>query len=118
MGSAEVVDVFDEVRAVPKKLNHKRRTPKRAERGRIKPETYKKVFDRDGGKCVLCGLSGALECHHVVYRSQLGKGTENNLVMLCVRCHDKAHEEPKKYKPLLGDYLKKLYPGGMHDEKR
>ncbi|HZG16931.1 MAG TPA: HNH endonuclease [Candidatus Bathyarchaeia archaeon] len=99
------------------KPNHKRRIPKRRERGRIKPETYAKVFERDKGKCVLCGRIDGLEAHHVIYRSQLGKGTEDNIVMLCFQCHHRAHTEPKKYKPKLFDYLKKFYPGGTDDEK-
>lgn len=91
------------------KPSHKRRTPKRKERGRIKPATYAKVLERDQGKCVLCGRTDGLQCHHHVYRSQLGKGTEDNLVMLCIRCHELAHGQ-KAMRERIGEYLRRLYP--------
>lgn len=90
------------------KPDHKRRSSKRKERGRIKPETYHKVYERDGGMCILCGRGDSLQCHHHVYRSQLGKGTEDNLVMLCVRCHELAHSQ-KAVRERIGEYLKRLY---------
>lgn len=93
---------------VPKPV-YKRRTTKRKERGRIKPRTYAKVYERDGGQCVLCGRGDSLQCHHHVYRSQGGSGTEDNLVMLCVRCHDLAHSS-KKIRERIGEYLRRLYP--------
>lgn len=98
--------MFDEVRAVPK-AKRKRRVKKRKERGRIKPETYRKVFERDNGQCVLCGRADSLQCHHHVYRSQLGEGTENNLVMLCIRCHELAHSS-KATRERIGEYLQKV----------
>ncbi|WP_425341301.1 HNH endonuclease [Brevibacillus borstelensis] len=100
--------MFEEVKAAPKP-SYKRRTPKRRERGRIKPKTYTRVFDRDNGQCILCGRGDTLQCHHHVYRSQLGKGTEDNLVMLCVRCHELAHSS-KETRERIGMYLKNLYP--------
>jgi 5-methylcytosine-specific restriction endonuclease McrA len=91
------------------KPKHRRRVPKRKERGRIKPATYAKVIERDNGQCVLCGRADGLQCHHHVYRSQLGKGTEDNLVMLCIRCHELAHSQ-KAVRERIGEYLKQFYP--------
>ncbi|WP_353057215.1 HNH endonuclease [Brevibacillus sp. MER 51] len=88
---------------------HKRRTPKRKEQGRIKPQTYAKVFERDNGQCILCTRGDGLQCHRHVYRSQLGKGTEDNLVMLCLSCHELAHSS-KVVRDRIGEYLKGLYP--------
>ncbi|MBG9944654.1 HNH endonuclease [Brevibacillus formosus] len=96
---------------VPKPA-HKRRAPKRKEQGRIKPQTYSKVFERDNGQCILCGRGDSLQCHHSTYRSQGGKGTEDNLVMLCVSCHELAHSS-KVVRYRIGEYLRNLYP--KHD---
>ncbi|WP_173611626.1 HNH endonuclease [Brevibacillus sp. M2.1A] len=100
--------MFNQVNAAPKP-DHKRRAPKRKEQGRIKPQTYAKVFERDNGQCILCARGDSLQCHHHVYRSQLGKGTEDNLVMLCVSCHELAHSS-KVVRERIGEYLKGLYP--------
>lgn len=93
---------------------HKRKSPKRAERGRIKSNIYAKVFERDQGQCILCGRGDSLQCHHHVYRSQLGEGTEDNLVMLCVRCHNLAHSS-QAVRERIGEYLKKLYREDEHE---
>lgn len=69
---------------------------------------YKKArraaYERDKGLCIMCGRP-ATDCHHVIFRSQLGKDDPDNLVCLCRSCHEKAHgvnakmirEELKKY---------------------
>lgn len=109
----------------PKPDKSKRRVPKRRERGRIKPETYRRVFERDGGECVLCGTTFRLEAHHVRYRSQGGSGEEHNLALLCGpatqsgTCHWKAHTF-KDVRLWLEDRMKSLYPSewGVIDEKR
>lgn len=100
---------------VPKKCKHKRRTPKRKERGRIKPAVYQKVFARDNGQCVICGTTRGLEAHHVRYRSQGGTGEEHNLALVCGpstqsgTCHYKAHSN-KEVRQQLEDYMRGLYP--------
>lgn len=106
--------MFGELNAAPKP-KHARRTPKRKERGRIKPATYQRVFERDGGKCVLCGTTRGLEAHHVKFRSALGTGEEHNLAMVCgpatqsTTCHAKAHSS-KQVRRQLEDYMRALYP--------
>jgi 5-methylcytosine-specific restriction endonuclease McrA len=48
---------------------------------------------RDKYKCVNCNnKTGKLHAHHVVFRSQGGKDTIDNLVALCEGCHKKIHE--------------------------
>ncbi|WP_327933260.1 HNH endonuclease [Brevibacillus centrosporus] len=116
--------MFGDLNAVPKP-KHARRTPKRKERGRVKPATYRRVFDRDGGKCVLCGTTRGLEAHHVRYRSRGGTGEEHNLAMVCgpathsATCHAKAHSS-KQVRAQLEEYMRVLYPSkwGTHDETR
>lgn len=44
------------------------------------------VYIRDRGECVNCHRPGIPNAH-VVRRSQLGKGIEQNVVCLCPECH-------------------------------
>lgn len=47
---------------------------------------------RDKCKCKMCNKSGVkLEAHHIVFRSDGGKDTLNNLITLCHSCHSKVH---------------------------
>ena len=58
------------------------------------PEDVKAaVWERDSGQCQACGTAGEgrIHFHHVVYRSQGGKDRYDNLVLLCMRCHDALH---------------------------
>lgn len=97
------------------KPNHKRRTPTRKEQGRIKQQTYAKVFERDRGLCPRCGRGTSLDAHHAKYRSHGGSGEEWNVVLACGpviqkdTCHWAAHNIPEVRK-WFEDYLKRLYP--------
>lgn len=61
------------------------------ERGRISGYTRKCVFERDGGKCVMCGTRGdkynRLEVDHIIPISKGGKSDINNLQTLCHKCN-------------------------------
>lgn len=46
-----------------------------------------KVLERDNYSCVLCGGHEGIAIHHIVFRSQLGKSTMDNLACLCIHCH-------------------------------
>lgn len=46
-----------------------------------------KVLERDNYSCVLCGGRDGIAIHHIVFRSQLGKSTMDNLACLCIHCH-------------------------------
>lgn len=46
-----------------------------------------KVLERDNYSCVLCGCNEGIAIHHIVFRSQLGKSTMDNLALLCIHCH-------------------------------
>lgn len=68
------------------------------------PERVKDaVRARDGGFCILCGRPGEPHCH-VVRRSALGMGVEENIVTLCDRCHYAFDE---------GLYMRDLMPLGF-----
>ncbi len=47
-------------------------------------------------KCELCGKWGTAVPHHIVFRSQSGgHDMPENLINLCVDCHDDAHGKGK-----------------------
>jgi 5-methylcytosine-specific restriction endonuclease McrA len=52
----------------------------------------KQVLKRDGNTCQHCGCYTESPPHHVVYRSQGGNDTDDNLTTLCWRCHRFIHD--------------------------
>jgi len=59
-------------------------------------------------------LFGSLEKHHIVYFSEGGGNTYENLLLVCANCHEQIHNHPEKYPP---DELrkKKLHWVGMKE---
>jgi 5-methylcytosine-specific restriction endonuclease McrA len=48
---------------------------------------------RDGYQCQHCSRKNTrLEAHHIIYTSQGGKDTLDNLIALCSSCHKKVHK--------------------------
>ena len=84
----------------------------------IPNEVKKKVYMRDGGKCVVCGKPGLPNAHYI-RRSQGGLGIEENVVTLCPECH---HDFDNGFHRVeigdwISEYLDKWYPD-FPDEKR
>lgn len=54
---------------------------------------YEAVHARDQRLCRLCGLycGQSIHLHHVVYRSQGGPTSVENLLSVCQRCHTGIH---------------------------
>jgi 5-methylcytosine-specific restriction endonuclease McrA len=78
--------------AVPKP-HHKRRIPKRLNRGKFSRETREKIFDRDEGLCRSCGALGT-QIHHVKPKgSSFGRGVFSNGLTVCNACHTKIHKD-------------------------
>ncbi len=63
----------------------KRRQPTEVWRNITRP----KVFTRDGGKCVHCGIKLTLQTCHIdhIQSGKLGSNHISNLRTLCRRCH-------------------------------
>jgi 5-methylcytosine-specific restriction endonuclease McrA len=77
--------------AVPKPI-HKRRVPKRLNRGKFSRETRDRIFDRDEGLCRACGALGT-QIHHVKPKgSGRGRGVYSNGLLVCNACHDQIHK--------------------------
>lgn len=62
---------------------------------RLAPEHYRelkgRVLERDGWRCQRCGRREQLQVHHMTRRSQAGADCEENLIVLCSRCHRSLH---------------------------
>ena len=50
------------------------------------------VLDRDGWKCRRCYYRQNLDCHHIIFRSEMGEDATWNLVTLCNECHAEIHD--------------------------
>ena len=77
----------------------------------ISPEVKAAVAERDGGRCVLCGRPGAPNAHFIP-RSQGGLGIEENVVTLCIECHNRYDNGAfrAQTEAELEAYLRRLYP--------
>jgi len=62
---------------------------------RLDPASYEtlrqQVLRRDGWRCQSCGTMSNLEVHHKRFRSHSGRDSEENLITLCVGCHEEMH---------------------------
>lgn len=79
----------------------------------IQKGVKKAVYDRDGGRCVLCGKTYQAEPNaHIVARSQGGLGIEQNIVTLCRTCHDRYDQTAERHalRAQLEQYIRGFYP--------
>lgn len=69
------------------------------------------VWERDNGRCIICGAPGNPWCHYIP-RSALGLGVEENIVTLCEKCHRQYDQTTLRpaYRRIIEDYLKSKYP--------
>jgi 5-methylcytosine-specific restriction endonuclease McrA len=86
------------------KERHDRRLARRETRFR-RPATSstirRRVKTRDGFRCRWCGRTTDLEVHHVLYVSQGGPDYDSNLITLCLRHHQEAHSDKRRWQPVL-----------------
>lgn len=67
---------------------------------RLDENIRKAVIFRDGCKCMMCGKSKKgtkLEVHHIKPRRLHGGDTQDNLITLCSKCHQKTEGKEEKY---------------------
>jgi 5-methylcytosine-specific restriction endonuclease McrA len=60
----------------------------------IPKEVQREVWQRDGGKCVVCGSQELLEFDHIIAVSQGGSNTARNIQLLCQNCNRKKSGKP------------------------
>ena len=73
----------------------------------------KKVWERDEHRCVLCRRTRCCAPNaHFVARSQGGLGIEENIVTLCLYCHDLYDQSAERdaIREELREYLQSKYP--------
>lgn len=75
----------------------------------VSSKTRAIVKKRDKGLCQLCG-NKAVQLHHIVYRSEDRSLIDepNNLISLCLKCHNLVHSNKKLYQPLLKERIKSV----------
>lgn len=86
----------------------------------ITPETKKRVWERDHGRCVVChNRINVMPNAHYIPRRKGGLGIERNVVTLCTeltknKCHRRFDFGTKKERKEIGDKIKKylmsIYP--------
>lgn len=90
---------------------------RRAKATDIPMKVKETVYERDGGRCIVCGKQGMPNAHYI-RRSQGGLGIEQNVVTLCTTCHNDF--DNGKYRDEIGsiikDYLEHYYKDW--DEKK
>jgi hypothetical protein len=56
-------------------------------REQIAQDVLDKVWNRDGGKCVICGSQEKIEFDHIIPFSKGGANTYRNIQILCEKCN-------------------------------
>lgn len=79
----------------------------------IPKKVKEKVYQRDGGLCIICDRPGNPWCHYIS-RQKGGLGIEQNIVTLCNEHHDlydygdREMHETLRY--MIKEYLIERYP--------
>lgn len=77
----------------------------------ISPAVKKAVWERDGGRCILCGsFRDVMPNAHFISRAHGGLGVPENIMTLCRSCHDRfdngGGELRKAMRERAWEYLK------------
>lgn len=84
------------------------------------PQNVKeRVWERDGGRCVICGNSyNVMPNAHILSRAKGGLGVEENIITLCTlmtpnKCHHRfdngTKKEHEKMLRIITKYMKSIY---------
>lgn len=76
------------------------------------------VWERDGGRCIICGSHNAMPNSHYIRRSRGGLGVEQNIVTMCQRCHMMYDQgiDGKAIGEYTEKYLRSKYPDWNPDK--
>ena len=91
---------------------------KRSKACDIAQAVKKKVWERDGERCIICGSPNAMPNAHYISRAHSGLGIEQNIVTLCQICHFKY--DNTAYRPIYREYIKSYLKGkydGWNEEE-
>lgn len=69
------------------------------------------VWERDNHQCIICSSSQAMPNSHFIRRSQGGLGIEENIVTMCLRCHNMYDQgtDRRAIEAYIENYLKSKY---------
>lgn len=83
----------------------------------IPPTVKRKVYERDNGKCIICGRAGSPNAHYIS-RAHGGLGIEENIVTLCHGCHRDYDQSIQRISlgRMIAEYLRGVYPGWSEDK--
>lgn len=73
---------------------------KRKSRPKIPPAIRAKVYERDGYRCVNCGVRYPLSVDHVIPLSKGGKNRMENMVTMCKPCNADKADSAQVYRPV------------------
>lgn len=98
----------------------KNRTSKRSKACNISKKVKDIVEARDNGLCVICGQPGIGNSHYI-RRSKGGLGIEQNVVCMCIECHNaydngKDKEKVEIIRNKTREYLKRQYGESWKEE--
>tara|TARA_B100001778_G_scaffold334986_1_gene350454 strand:+ start:18752 stop:19060 length:309 start_codon:yes stop_codon:yes gene_type:complete len=95
------------------------------EKRRARQEFRQGVLDRDGHRCVICGVQpgdDGLDAHHIIDRHDMPNGgyVKENGVTLCHDCHPLAEREHQGLDPVPGLSRAELFAaiGSSEEEAR
>ena len=85
---------------------------KRAKACDITQKVKNIVWERDGGRCIICGSPYAMPNSHFIRRSQSGLGIPENIVTMCQRCHMMYDQgcDRRAIEAFTERYLREHYP--------
>ena len=86
----------------------------RTKKTNIPRSVKERVYERDKGKCLICGRTVYVDnaCCHYISRARLGMGIEENVISLCHDCHRRFDGADRKlFEDLIREYLISKYPG-------
>jgi len=78
----------------------------------ISKKVKDEVWERDEHRCILCWSSQAMPNAHYIPRSMGGLGIAENIVTLCIHCHD-AYDHTVRRAEIgekIKKYLQEQYP--------
>jgi 5-methylcytosine-specific restriction endonuclease McrA len=85
---------------------------KRAKACDISAQVKDRVWARDGHQCIICHSVFAFPNSHFIRRSKGGLGIEENVVTMCLVCHQMYDQgiDRKAMEKRVESYLKSKYP--------
>jgi len=60
-------------------------------RGQSQQCAHNRIVAKRESKCEKCGYVGSVEIHHILAFVDGGLHSDDNLILLCYECHQKAH---------------------------